>query len=418
MEFKHIKIPEGGEKIYWEDGKLQIPDNPLVLFIRGDGIGPEIVFEMQRVLDKAVKLAYSDKKKIYWTEIYAGHLAKERYGEVLPEETVEAIRDFYVAIKGPLTTPVGGGYRSLNVTMRQRLELYACVRPVRYFPGVPSPVVHPERVDMVLFRENTEDVYAGIEWPYNSEEANLLRTFLKEKLGVALREDSGIGIKPISEFGTKRLVRKAIRFAIERDRKRVTLVHKGNIMKYTEGAFKEWGYQVATNEFRDYVVTEAELWEKYNGKLPQGKILVDDRIADNMFQQILTRANEYDILTTPNLNGDYLSDALSAQIGGLGFAPGANIGDYHALFEPTHGTAPKYAGKNMTNPTSEILSGVMMLEYFGWFEAADLIYKGIEKTIKERKVTYDVARYLEGVERIGTHEYTSFVLENMEKIAS
>ncbi len=417
MEFKHIRIPEDGEKIKWEDGKLNVPDNPIVLFIKGDGIGPEIVFEMQRVLDRALEITYQGKKKIYWTEIYAGHLAEEKYGVVLPEETVEAIREFYVAIKGPLTTPVGGGYRSLNVTMRQRLELYACVRPVKYFRGTPSPVAHPERVNMVVFRENTEDVYAGIEWPYNTEEAKLIREFLKEKLGVTIREDAGIGIKPISEYGTKRLVRKAIQYAIERGRKRVTLVHKGNIMKYTEGAFRDWGYQVAKEEFRDYIVTEEELWEKYDGNLPEGKILVDDRIADNMFQQILTRANEYDVIATPNLNGDYLSDALSAQVGGLGFAPGANIGDYHALFEPTHGTAPKYAGKNMTNPTSEILSGVMMLEYLGWFEAANLIYDAIEKTISERKVTYDVARHLEGVSPIGTHEYASAVIENMEKIA-
>jgi isocitrate dehydrogenase len=417
MEFKHIKPPEWGERIEVRDGKLDVPDSPIILFIRGDGIGPEIVSVMQKVLDEAISLLYRGKKRIAWTEAYAGEMAQEKYGTVLPEETVEAIRTFYVAIKGPLTTPVAGGYRSLNVTMRQRLDLYANVRPSRYFKGVPSPVAHPEKVNMVVFRENTEDVYAGIEWRYDSEEAGEIRKFLKEKFDVTLREDAGIGIKPISEFCTKRLVRKAIKYAIERGRRSVTLVHKGNIMKYTEGAFRDWGYEVARDEFGDITVTEAEVMEKYGGKVPEGKIVIKDRIADNMFQQILTRANEYEVIATPNLNGDYLSDAIAAQVGGLGIAPGANIGDYHALFEPVHGTAPKYAGKNVINPTSQILSGVMMLEHLGWFEAAEIIYEAIERTISEKKVTYDLARHMEGVEPIGTREYGDAIIENMRKIA-
>lgn len=417
MQFKYIKPPDWGEKIEVENGKLKVPDKPIILFIQGDGIGPEIVREMRKVIDTAIEVAYGDRRKIAWTEAFAGDMAREKYGVVLPDETVEAIRYFYVAIKGPLTTPVAGGYRSLNVTMRQTLDLYANVRPSRYFRGVPSPVAHPERVNMVVFRENTEDVYAGIEWPYNSEEAKIIRQFLKEKLGITLREDAGIGLKPISEHGTKRLVRKAIQYALERGRKSVTLVHKGNIMKYTEGAFRDWGYEVAKEEFGDKIVTEAEVMEKYNGQVPEGKLLIKDRIADNMFQQVLTRANEYDVIATPNLNGDYLSDAIAAQVGGLGIAPGANIGDYHALFEPVHGTAPKYAGKNVINPTSEILSGVMMLEYLGWFEAANLVYPAIEKAIMEKKVTYDLARHMEGVNPISTSEYGDEVVKNIRELA-
>ena len=413
MAYKHIHIPSEGEKIRVENGKLVVPDRPIILFIEGDGIGPEIVTVMRRVVDAAVEKAYGGKRKIVWAEAFAGHKAVERYGELLPEETVEAIREHYVAIKGPITTPVGGGYRSLNVTLRKLLDLYANVRPSRWIPGVWSPMKHPEKVNMVVFRENTEDVYAGIEWPYNSPEAEKVRAFLKNELGVELRKDAGIGVKPISEFGTKRLVRKAIQYALERGRKRVTLVHKGNIMKYTEGAFRDWGYEVAREEFGEYVITEQELWEKYDGKIPEGKILINDRIADNMFQQIQTRPDEYEVIATPNLNGDYLSDAISAMVGGLGVAPGANIGDYHAVFEPVHGTAPKYAGKNMINPTAEILSGVMMLEHLGWWEAARLIVPAIEKTIAQKRVTYDIARHMEGVEPIGTKEYGEAIIENL-----
>ncbi len=408
-----IRPPEWGEKITVQDGKLHVPDHPIILYIEGDGIGPEVVTSMRRVLDAAVEKAYGGKRKIAWTEILAGEKAGQVYGSVLPEETLEAIREYYVGIKGPLTTPVAGGYRSLNVAIRKALDLYACVRPSRYFTGVPSPMKRPELVDMIVFRENIEDVYAGIEWPWDSEEAEKVREFLYREFGIEIRKDSGIGIKPISAFRSKRLVRKAIQYAIDRKKPSVTLVHKGNIMKYTEGAFRDWGYELAKEEFRDYIVTEQELWEEYNGQVPEGKIVIKDRIADNMFQQIQTRTAEYSVIATMNLNGDYLSDAISAMVGGLGIAPGGNIGDYHAMFEPVHGTAPKYAGKNVINPTAEILSGALMLEYLKWFEAADLIYAAVEKTISSKKVTQDLARHMEGVKPLSTTEYTDALIENL-----
>jgi len=401
-----------GEKIRIDNERLFIPENPIIPYIEGDGIGPEVMGVARKVLDAGVKKAYQGRKKIIWLEIYAGEKANEKYGEHLPQGTIQSIRDYIVAIKGPLTTPVGGGYRSLNVTLRQVLELYACVRPVEYIPGVPSPVVHPEKMNMVIFRENTEDVYAGIEWPQGSKEVKKLLHYLKKELGVEIREDSGIGIKPISITGTKRLVRKAIRYALERGRKSVTLVHKGNIMKYTEGAFRDWGYQVAKEEFSQETVTEKELWDKYQGELPCGKILIKDRIADNMFQQALTRTDEYEVVALPNLNGDYFSDACAAQVGGLGMAPGANIGDFIALFEATHGTAPKYAGQDKVNPSSMVLSGVMMLEYMGWKEAGDLIRQAIARTIKQEKVTYDLARQM-GIEPIKCSQFGEAIVDNL-----
>ncbi|NOZ56383.1 MAG: isocitrate dehydrogenase (NADP(+)) [Calditrichaeota bacterium] len=410
-----LSPPKEGHKIRVVDGKLSVPDDPIIPFIEGDGTGPDIWRAAKMVLDAAVEKAYKGQKKIAWYEVYAGDKAKELYGEVLPEETMEAIREYIVAIKGPLTTPVGGGYRSLNVTMRQKLDLYACVRPVKWYKGVPSPVKRPDLLNIVVFRENTEDVYAGIEWPQGTEENRKLREFLDQELGVKIREDSGIGIKPISIFGTKRLVRKAIQYALDRGRKSVTLMHKGNIMKYTEGAFRDWGYQVAKEEFADVTVTEAELWDKYDGKMPEGKILIKDRIADNMFQQLLTRPAEYDIIATPNLNGDYVSDAAAAQVGGLGMAPGANIGDYVALFEATHGTAPKYAGLDKVNPGSLILSGVMMLQYLGWEEAATLIEEALSATVQQKRVTYDLARQMEGATEIKCSEFGAAIVENMDQ---
>ena len=399
-----------GEKIRVENNKLIVPDNPIIPFIEGDGIGPDITRAMKIVLDGAVEKAYNGKKKIEWKEIYAGEKANKLKGEYLPQETLDAIEEHVVAIKGPLTTPVGGGFRSLNVALRQKLDLYACVRPVKWIKGVPAPVKKPENLDVVIFRENTEDVYAGIEWKKDSEEAKKIIKFLKDEFNVNIREDSGIGIKPISEFATKRLVKKAIQYAIDNNRKKVTIVHKGNIMKFTEGAFKEWGYEVAKEEFGDKVIFESEL----SGEAPEDKIIINDRIADNMLQQILTRSSEYDILALPNLNGDYISDAAAAQVGGLGMAPGANIADFTALFEATHGTAPKYAGLDKVNPGSLILSGVMMLEYMGWKEAADLIVKAMEKTIQQKKVTYDLARQMDNVTPIKTSEFAYEIVKNME----
>jgi len=402
-----------GEKIRVVDGKLTVPDFPIIPYIEGDGVGPDIMRASMIVWNKAVEVAYRGKKGIVWKEILAGEKALKEKGELLPQETFDAIREYVVAIKGPLTTPVGGGYRSLNVTLRQVLDLYACVRPVSWIKGVPSPVKHPEKLNIVVFRENTEDVYAGIEWPRGTEEALKVIDFLERELGVKIRRDSGIGIKPISEFATKRLVRKAIKYAIENDRKSITIVHKGNIMKYTEGAFRDWAYELAREEFPNVTVTEEEVKA---GKSAEGKIVIKDRIADNMLQQLLTRPDEYDVIALPNLNGDYLSDAAAAQVGGLGMAPGANIGDFTALFEATHGTAPKYAGLDKVNPSSLILSGVMLLEYIGFNEAADLIKKAIEKTILEKKVTYDLARQLGDVEPIRTSEFGKAIAENIEKI--
>ncbi len=413
VRFDKIEVPKEGKRIEISGDKLKVPDNPIIPVIEGDGIGPDIMKATRRVLDASVEKTYKGKKRIVWFDIYAGESAQAKYGEVLPKDTFKAIKHFIVALKGPLTTPVGGGYRSLNVTLRQRLNLYACVRPVRYFEGVPSPVKHPEKMNVVIFRENTEDVYAGIEWPKGSKEVKKLIKWLNKTYKLRIRADSGVGIKPISVTGTNRLVRKAIKYALEYKRRSVTLVHKGNIMKYTEGAFRDWGYKLAIKEFRDKVITEEELWSQYNGEMPQGKILIKDRIADSMFQQILTRTDEYDVVATPNLNGDYLSDACAAQVGGLGMAPGANIGDFVGLFEATHGTAPKYANKDVVNPGSLILSGCMMLEYLGWREAAELIYKAMGETIKQKRVTYDLHRLMEGAIKLKTSEYASAIIENM-----
>ncbi len=407
-----VSSAQKGEKIRIEKKELFIPENPVIPYIEGDGIGPEVMSAARKVLDASVKKAYQGTKEIIWLEIHAGEKANKEYGEYLPQDTIQSIRDYIVAIKGPLTTPVGGGYRSLNVTLRQVLELYACVRPIEYFPGVPSPVIHPEKMNMVIFRENTEDVYAGIEWPQGSREVKKLLNYLKKELGVKIREDSGIGIKPISITGTKRLVRKAIQYALKRERKSVTLVHKGNIMKYTEGAFRDWGYQVAKEEFSEKTITEKELWDKYRGELPCGKILIKDRIADNMFQQVLTRTDEYEVIALPNLNGDYLSDACAAQVGGLGMAPGANVGDFIAIFEATHGTAPKYTGQDKVNPSSMILSGVMLLEYIRWREAGELIRQAIARTIKQKKVTYDLARQM-GIKPIKCSQFGEAIIDNL-----
>jgi len=411
--FDKVVIPKTGKPITVAENRLRVPDEPIVPFIEGDGIGPDIWAAAKTVLNTAVRKAYGGKREIAWMEIYAGEKANNLYGEWLPKETIEAIERFIVAIKGPLTTPVGGGFRSLNVTLRQVLDLYACVRPVRYFHGVPSPVKEPEKMDVVIYRENTEDVYAGLEWRQGTPEALKLIDFLKRELSKEVRADSGMGIKPISITGTKRLVRKAIRYAIDRGRKSVTFVHKGNIMKYTEGAFRDWGYEVARDEFGDATMTENAVFETHGGKAPKGKLIVKDRIADSMFQQILTRTDEYDVLATPNLNGDYLSDACAAQVGGLGMAPGANIGDFVALFEATHGTAPKYAGQDKVNPGSLILSGAMMLEYLGWQEASDLVIQGLERTIQQKRVTYDLERQMEGATLLKCSQFGETIAKNM-----
>ncbi len=408
-----VSPPADGEAIIWQEGQLTIPDRPIVPFIEGDGIGPDIWRATRKVLDSAVEVVYGGARSIAWTEILAGEKAKETLDEWLPQMTLEALKRYRVGIKGPLTTPIGGGIRSLNVSLRQTLDLYACVRPVRHFAGVPSPVRHPEYVDMVLFRENTEDVYAGIEWEQGSNGAAKIIEFMRSDLGKRVREDSGIGIKPISVTGSKRLVRKALQFAVENGRTDVTLVHKGNIMKYTEGAFKEWGYQVARDEFGEVTVTEEELWSEYDGQLPEGRILVKDRIADAMFQQILLRPREYQVIATTNLNGDYLSDALAAQVGGLGLAPGSNEGDGLALFEATHGTAPKYAGQDKVNPGSLILSGVMMLHWLGWTEAAEKINESLALTIEQKRVTYDLERQMDGATLLRTSEFAQAIVDNL-----
>ncbi|MCA9866017.1 MAG: isocitrate dehydrogenase (NADP(+)) [Anaerolineales bacterium] len=413
MPFKNIQVPSG-EKITYANGRLHVPDQPIVAFIEGDGIGVDITPASIMVWDAAVEKAYDGRRRIAWMEIYAGEKAAEKYdGNYMPEETFDAMREYIVGIKGPLTTPIGGGFRSLNVTLRQVLDLYACVRPVRYIQGTPSPMKHPEKMNIVIYRENTEDVYSGVEWEANSEEANAIIAFMNDRLGKHVREGSAIGIKPVSEFGSKRLVRQAIQYAIDHNRPSVTLVHKGNIMKFTEGAFKNWGYEVATREFRDHVVTEDELWSEHDGQAPAGKIVVNDRIADNMLQQMITRTDEYSVLATLNLNGDYISDAAAAQVGGLGMAPGGNIGDGLALFEATHGTAPKYAGKDMVNPGSLILSGAMMLEYMGWQEAADLVVDAMAKTIQDKVVTYDLHRQIEGATKVSSSGFARAIVENM-----
>ncbi len=414
-QFKKIKPPEEGELVRIVDGKLVVPDNPIVAYIEGDGIGPEIVTVARRVLDAAIEKAYGGRRRIVWWEIYAGHKAQEIYGELLPRDTLEAIKYTKVAIKGPLTTPVGGGYRSLNVAIRKALDLYANIRPVQYF-GQPAPHRYADKVDFIIFRENTEDLYAGIEWPAGSPEAAKLREFLKKELGVELREDAGIGIKPITKFATQRLMRKALQYAVRKKRRVVTIMHKGNIMKYTEGAFREWAYELALEEFRDHIVTEEELYSKYNGEMPEGKILVNDRIADNMLQQIITRPWDYDIIVAPNINGDYISDEANALVGGIGMAAGMNAGDYMAVAEPVHGTAPKYAGKNKVNPSAEILSGCLLLEHMGWEEPVSLIKEAIRRAIADKKVTYDLARHMPGVEPLGTKEYGEALIEYIKEM--
>jgi isocitrate dehydrogenase len=431
MRFQHVTPPEG-EKIVMQDGALVVPDNPIIPIIWGDGTGPDITRAAFNVWNAAVERAYGGRRRIAWFKVYAGDEAvatfygdlsreqieaippDERQKMYLPQDTINAIREYVVAIKGPLTTPVGGGIRSLNVTLRQVLELYACVRPVRHIKGVPAPVIHPDKLDVVIFRENTEDVYAGIEWRQGTEEARKVLAFLATEMGKPIREDSGVGIKPISITGTKRLVKAAIDYAIKYHRRSVTLVHKGNIMKVTEGAFREWGYEVA-REYGDRIVLESEMAARYPDGVPEGVVVVNDRIADAMFQQLLLRPDEYDVVATPNLNGDYISDACAAQVGGLGIAPGANINYKNgiALFEATHGTAPKYAGLDKVNPSSLILSGVMMLDYMGWTEAARMIEGALEKTIQQKTVTYDLERQIEGATLLKCSEFGQAIVNNM-----
>ena len=406
-------MTESGQKITFDDGQLNVPDQPIIPFIEGDGIGPDIWAASVRVFDAAVEKSYDGQKRIVWKEILAGEKANEESGEWLPQDSVDAISDYLVAIKGPLTTPVGGGIRSLNVSLRQLLDLYACVRPVKWIRGVPSPVKSPEKLDIVIFRENTEDVYAGIEWRGGSEEAERIREFINSNFNKSIRENSGIGIKPISPFGTKRLIRKAVDYAIAHNRGTVTLMHKGNIMKFTEGSFRDWGYDLAAEEFGDSVISEEALWEKHDGQVPEGRLVMRDRIADSMFQQILLRSDEYEVIATPNLNGDYISDAAAAQVGGLGMAPGANMGDSVSMFEATHGTAPKYADQDKVNPSSVILSGVMMLEHLGWQEAADSILRAMEATIQQKKVTYDLARQMDGATKLATSAYADTIISNI-----
>lgn len=418
-DVERVKLPVGGERIEVVGGKLRVPDNPTIPVIEGDGIGPDIMRATRRTLDAAVSEAYRGNRRIVWLEVYAGEKAQARYGELLPQETLDAIRRHVVAIKGPLTTPMGGGFRSLNVTLRRVLDLYACVRPVRYIPGVPSRLTNPQQLDIVIFRENTEDVYAGIEYEQGSPQASKLITFLNEELGENLSAQSAVGIKPMSERGSRRIVRAAIRYALENGRRSVTIMHKGNIMKFTEGAFMRWGYEVAKEEFDEVTITESELLDEtgqYKGKVADGKLVVKDRVADNMFPQLLLRPSEYDVIVTPNLNGDYLSDFAAALVGGLGLAPGANI-DYEtgtAIFEPTHGSAPKYANQDKVNPTSLMLSGALMLRYIGWPEAAELVEKGVRGAISQRRVTYDLARQMGGITPIRTSQYADAVIENIK----
>jgi isocitrate dehydrogenase len=467
--YNGVAVPPNGRRVEFVDGQFQVPDQPIIPFIEGDGTGRDIWRASRRVFDAAVDRVYGGKRKVAWLEVFAGEVAFNKFKDWLPQDTVEAIRDFRIAIKGPLTTPVGGGIRSLNVTLRQVLDLYACVRPVRYFEGVPTPVRNPERMDIVIFRENIEDVYAGIEWKCGTPEAKKLIDFLNNEMlrGTSkhIREDSGIGIKPISATGTKRLVRRAIQYALIYKRPVVTLMHKGNIMKFTEGAFRDWGYEIAREEFRTEIVTERESWilgnkdkdpnlsiEQNAAMIEPGfehatrefrdqicaevkqvldsiypshgrgqwkqKLLVNDRIADSIFQQVLTRANEYSVLATPNLNGDYISDACAAQVGGLGMAPGANIGDGYGVFEATHGTAPKYADKDVINPSSVMLSGSMMFKYMGWREVGQLIEEGIDRTIHQKRVTYDLERLMTGATKVSTSEFATAIIENMQAPAT
>ncbi len=412
-DFDKIQAPEEGKPILLKNDKLSVPRNPIIPFLRGDGVGPDIWAAAVKVFDAAVAKAYGGDRKVVWFEIFAGERAKQKYGKLLPQDTFEAIRTYRVAIKCPLTTPVGGGFRSLNVTLRQELDLYACIRPVRWYEGVPSPVKNPQKLDIVIFRENTEDVYAGLEWQKGSDEAKKLIKFLERELGRDLPNDVGLGLKPMSQGATRRLMRRAIQYALDKGRKRVTIVHKGNIMKYTEGAFKDWSYQLAKKEFGDSTITGDEVWSQHDGQIPEGKVMIDDRIADSMFQQILLRPDEYDVLATPNLNGDYLSDAAAAQVGGLGIAPGANVGDESALFEATHGTAPKYAGQDKVNPGSVILSGALMFEHMGWNEAAGAIQQGFAKAILGKRVTYDMARQMEGATEVKCSEFGQEIIKHI-----
>jgi isocitrate dehydrogenase len=411
--FEKIGQPKEGTPVTAENGALVVPHDPIICLIEGDGVGPEVMEVTRRVLDRAVERAFGGTRKIVWLKLYAGKEAMDMYGEPLPEDTMGALRHYRMALKGPLETPIGSGFRSLNVAIRQTLCLYACVRPVRYLPGVPSPVRHPERVDMVVFRENMEDLYAGIEWKEGSQEALKVIDFLNNEMGTHIASDSGLGVKPMSIKGTKALVRAALDFAVAKGRKSVTLVTKGNIMKFTEGAFRAWGYEVAQEEYGDKIVTEEELVEKFEGKAPEGKIVVKDRLADNMLQQVLLYPERYDVIATPNLNGDYISDALAAQVGGLGMTPGANLGNERAVFEATHGTAPGIAGMGVVNPTAAILSGGLMLEYLGWPEAAETIHRALEAAITKKGVTRDLARQIEGATELSTKAFGEAILENM-----
>ena len=411
MAYQHIQIPTDGDKITLDGTSLQVSDTPILGYVQGDGIGGDITRASLRVWDAAVAKAYGGKRRIVWCELFLGEKAAGIYdGDYFPAETLEAIKELRVAIKGPLTTPIGGGFRSLNVSLRQDLDLYACVRPVCYYEGVPSPMKHPEDVDIVIFRENTEDVYAGIEFQTGTPENAKLAKFLREEMHVDFFEDAGLGIKPISPKGSKRLVRKAIQYAIDNNRRNVVIVHKGNIQKFTEGAFRNWGYEVAAEEFAEQTITEAEVWEKHDGKCPEGKVMIMDRIADIMFQLLQLRPAEFDVLATTNLNGDYLSDASAAEVGGVGIAPGANISDDYAVFEATHGTAPKYTDQNKVNPSSLLLSGVMMLEHIGWREAADLITDSFTKVISDKTVTYDFARQMDGATEVSTSEFADHII--------
>ncbi len=420
MSYDKIEVPDAGEKITLKEGtddELEVPDNPIIPIIHGDGVGSDVGPAAQKVLEAA---AEETGREINWMRVYAGASAREKYDENLPEETVEAIKEHRVAIKGPLTTPVGAGFRSLNVALRKKLDLYANVRPTYHLDGVPSPVKDPEQMDMITFRENTEDVYAGIEWEAGTDEVEQVKEFVEDEMGATgVIHDGpvGIGVKPITEFGSKRLVRRAIDYALEHDRDSVTLVHKGNIMKFTEGQFRDWGYEVAEEEYGDEVITEDTLWEERDGEAPEDAVVVNDRIADNMLQQILTRTDEYDVVATMNLNGDYMSDACGAQIGGLGIAPGSNFGDGRMLAEPVHGSAPKYEGQDKVNPTAMILSGRMMLEYLGWSDAADLVRDAVEETISSGKVTYDLERQLDDAEKLATSEFADEVVSNIETLA-
>jgi isocitrate dehydrogenase len=410
--YKFAKVPSNGERITYSNGQLGVPNNPIIPFVEGDGTGPDIWRAAVRVFDAAVEKAYGGARRVAWMEVFAGEKAFSAYNDWLPQETVDAMEEFRVSIKGPLTTPVGGGIRSLNVTLRQVLDLYACIRPVRYFEGVGSPMKQPEKLNIVVFRENTEDVYAGIEWKAGSPEAEKLRNFITKELGKEIRAESAIGIKPMSAFGSKRLIEMAIRYALKHCLPSVTLMHKGNIMKFTEGAFRDWGYELARDQFGDSVVSEADL-SKAGGKARADAVILKDRIADSMFQQLLLRPDEYSVVATPNLNGDYVSDAAAAQVGGLGIAPGGNVGDGVAVFEATHGTAPKYANLDKINPGSVVLSGVMMFEYMGWLEVSQMIVRGMEGAIKSKRVTYDLARQMPGATEVSTSAFADQVISHM-----